>query len=175
MHFKLFSFVLFVQVISSVVCINSTANAFVKNITPYKHCFYKRDPIYCLKELALQALNETIMDSRPIVIGYIEIQKNPDYFVNTSADENLPDEVSERSSKLSDVLLDKLEEFFKSRTVKLNLSNAFEGKHCTVLSIKLHFSIRKTFSRAYLQYNCRFHPLLQEILLIHVFFLKDLT
>lgn len=127
MHFKLLTLVLFLLVFSSVICHNASSNKFIKTITPYKQCFYKKDPIYCLKELAIRALNETIMDDRPIVIGYMEIQKNPDYFVNATAEDNLPDGVSERSSKLSDVLLDKLEEFFKSRTVKLNLSNAFEG------------------------------------------------
>lgn len=85
----------------------------------------------CLKEKVVVALNETIQDDRPIVIGFLEIQKNPIYFAN-KIDNNvtdgtkLPATATERG--LGDTLMDKLTEFFKSRTLKVNLSNAFEGK-----------------------------------------------
>ncbi|KAG5876222.1 hypothetical protein JTB14_011665 [Gonioctena quinquepunctata] len=101
---------------------------FLNGISAYKKCFYEKHPSVCLKKKALEALKETIIDDRPITIGFLEIQKNPDYFVNKTELENLPEEATERSGKLSDVLMEKIDEFLKSRTVKLNLSNAFEGR-----------------------------------------------
>nr|XP_023020862.1 uncharacterized protein LOC111509367 [Leptinotarsa decemlineata] len=100
---------------------------FLSGISVYKKCFYEKHPGTCLRKKALEALNETIMDDRPITIGFLEIQKNPDYFVNRTELENFP-EVTERSAKLGDVLMEKIDEFFKSRTIKLNLSNAFEAR-----------------------------------------------
>lgn len=101
---------------------------FVKTIFSYKDCFSKKLPVLCLKERAVMVLNDTIMDDRPITIGFLEFQKNPAYFPNGTEEENLPMDVTQRSLKLGDILMDKIEEFFKSRTVKLNLSSAFEGR-----------------------------------------------
>ncbi|XP_050509082.1 uncharacterized protein LOC126886257 [Diabrotica virgifera virgifera] len=125
MHFKLLSLVLILNFQKSALSQNATD--FWKGVTIYKECFHKKYPGVCLKEKALHALNETIMDDRPIVIGFLEIQKNTDYFVNHTDEDALPEEETARSAKLSDALMDKIDEFFKSRTIKLNLSNAFEG------------------------------------------------
>lgn len=88
----------------------------------------------CLKEKVLVALNETMFDDRSIVIGFVEIQKNPAYFMtnnnsneNSTEETNLSAAATERSFIVGDTILDKIEEFFKSRTLKVNLSNAFEG------------------------------------------------
>ncbi|XP_072389922.1 uncharacterized protein [Diabrotica undecimpunctata] len=126
MHFKLLSLVLILNFQKSALSQNATD--FWKGVTVYKECFYKKYPGVCLKEKALHALNETILDDKPIVIGFLEIQKNTDYFVNKTDENALPEEETARSAKLSDALMDKIDEFFKSRTVKLNLSNAFEAR-----------------------------------------------
>lgn len=101
----------------------------------------------CMKERAVEILNDTIMDDNPIRIGFLEIQRNPDYFINTTENDILPREANERSSKLTDIILQKIEQFFKSRTLKLNLSNAFEGK--TLLNI--YFLFMFTISDSILQ------------------------
>nr|CAH7742927.1 unnamed protein product [Callosobruchus chinensis] len=100
----------------------------LKGVATYKDCFTSKDPTICLKERALIALNETIMDDRPIVVGFLEIQKNPDYFAEKNDTEILPPEGSQRSIMLSDALVQKVQDFFKSRTVRVNLSNAFEAR-----------------------------------------------
>lgn len=129
MHSKVIS-ALFVLIVSNIVIVHSLSDV-LKYLTKYKKCFNQKHPVVCLKEKVLTALNETILDDRPIVIGFVEIQKNPSYFTtindNNTDDTNSPAEATERSSRISDTLFDKIEEFFKSRTVKVDLSNAFEG------------------------------------------------
>lgn len=126
MHFRILSLVL----ILSLQKFGKTQNVtdFWKGLYFYKECFYKKYPGVCLKERTLEALNETILDDRTIFLGFLEIQKNPDYNFNKTEDEDLPEEETERNLKLSDVLMDKIDEFLKSRTIRLNLSNAFEGR-----------------------------------------------
>ncbi|XP_056635946.1 uncharacterized protein LOC130444691 [Diorhabda sublineata] len=93
----------------------------------YKECFYNKSPGLCIKEKTLTALNESIMDERPIYFGLFEIKKNPDYFLNQTTDLDTGEGIA-RSEKLSDALMQKFEQFLKSRSIKLNLSNAFEGR-----------------------------------------------
>ncbi|CAH2013987.1 unnamed protein product [Acanthoscelides obtectus] len=100
----------------------------LKGVATYKDCFNTKDPASCLKEKALAALNETIMDDRPIVVGFMEIQKNPNYFAEKNGTEVIPEEGSGRSILLSNALVDKIMEFVKSRTVRVNLNNAFEAR-----------------------------------------------
>lgn len=100
----------------------------LKSITVFRGCLKNKQSVMCMKEKVVEILNETILNDNPIRVGFLEILKNPDYFINTTENEILPRETSERSSKLTDIILHKIEQFFKSRTLKLNLSNAFEGK-----------------------------------------------
>lgn len=124
----------FVVLVGNIVLVDCVSDV-LKYLTKYKKCFHQKQPLVCLKEKVLVALNETILDDRPIVIGFVEILKNPGYFEdNTIGNGNVsqnashfPIEASERGLNLGNGLLDRIEEFFKSRTIKFNLSNAFEG------------------------------------------------
>ncbi|XP_018577674.1 uncharacterized protein LOC108915986 [Anoplophora glabripennis] len=100
----------------------------LKSVVVFRGCLKHKHSVVCMKEKALEILNETIMNDNPMHIGFLEIQRNPDFFINSTENEVLPREASERSSRLSDIILNKIEQFFKSRTVKLNLSDAFEGR-----------------------------------------------
>ena len=120
---KLFSvlFVLFFQ-----NCVAHIDRDTVRSIVPFRECLGHKFPGVCLKERALDALNATIMSDKPLVfLDMVEIGRNPDYLYNLS-EEHLPDEVSARSSKLSDLLYSKIEEFFKSRVVKFSMAPAFD-------------------------------------------------
>ncbi|KAJ8943730.1 hypothetical protein NQ314_009667 [Rhamnusium bicolor] len=121
------SLVVFVVLIHNSATAQNVTDIF-KGVVAFRDCITNRYSFMCIKERALSILNETVMDERPINFGFIEIQKNPEYFINSSENENFPREVSERSSKLSEMLFEKIIQFFKSRTVKLNLSNVFEGE-----------------------------------------------
>lgn len=130
---------LFLILACNIVSVHSWSDV-LKYLTKYKRCFHQKHPVICLKEKVLVALNETILDDRPIVLGFVEIQKNPAYFTsndvgneNITNGSNIAAEVTARSSSISDALIDKIEEFFRSRTVKVNLSNAFEGKKSQII------------------------------------------
>lgn len=127
-----FLFTVFILLVSNLVLVHSLSEV-LKFLTKYKKCFHQKYPMGCLKEKVLIALNETIQDDRPIVIGFVEIQKNPEFFRdynnsmnNYTEKSTLPEEATARS--LTDTLMQKLEEFFRSRTLKVNLANAFQGK-----------------------------------------------
>lgn len=131
MHSKLVSSV-FLLLVSNVV-LGSGMSDVLKFLAKYKKCFHQKYPMACLKEKVIVALNETILDDRPIVVGFVEIQKNPTYFsgnnvsLNSTDATNVSLDATERSFSLTDTVMDKIVEFFKSRTLKVNLANAFEG------------------------------------------------
>lgn len=119
--------------VSSTVLVNSMSDV-LKFLTKNKKCFQQKHPLLCLKDKVIVALNETILDDRPIAIGFVEIQKNPSYFksngtLNDTEETGLSATVTGRTYSLKESLMDKIVEFFKSRTLKVNLSNAFEGMH----------------------------------------------
>lgn len=93
-----------------------------------RECLGQDYAVICLKEKALDALNETIMSDKPLhLYGMVDIVRDPNYVPNSIEDAKLPEDIGERSSKLNSLLYDKVEEFFESRSVKINLSNVFEG------------------------------------------------
>lgn len=67
-------------------------------------------PGVCVKEMALNVVNESIFSEKPISFYGVEIERNPHYSIN-STEELLPIETSARSLKLNDILHDKIEEF----------------------------------------------------------------
>lgn len=116
---------------SNLVLANSMSDV-LKFFSKNKKCFQQKHPLLCLRDKVIVALNETILDDRPIAIGFVEIQKNPTYFKgnashNVTEETGLSEAVTGRSYNLKDTLMDKIVEFFKSRTLKVNLANAFEG------------------------------------------------
>lgn len=139
MHSKLISSIFLI--LAGNVVFSSGMSDVLKFFTKYKKCFHQKYPMACLKEKVIVALNETILDDRPIVVGFVEIQKNPTYFsginasLNSTDNTNVSLEATERSFSLTDTLMDKIVEFFKSRTLKVNLSNAFEGTYVRIFVV----------------------------------------
>lgn len=98
-----------------------------------RECFTKDYTIVCLKERALDVINDTIFSDKPMnVYGLINIVKDPNFQANSTDDNNLPIDVNERNVKLNEMLYEKVEEFVESRSMKINLSDVFEG----ILSIE---------------------------------------
>ncbi|KAK4875564.1 hypothetical protein RN001_011986 [Aquatica leii] len=92
-----------------------------------RECLSKPHAIICLKEEAVDFLNRTIMNDRPMrFFDMIDIEKDPNYRCNITVD--LPDDINERSAKLNDVLYHQVENLFESRTVKFSLANVIEGR-----------------------------------------------
>lgn len=93
-----------------------------------RDCLGQDYAVLCLKEKALDALNQTIMSDKPLnLYGMLDIVKDPNYVPNAIDVSALPEDVGERSSKLNNLLYDKVEEFFESRSMKINLASVFEG------------------------------------------------
>ncbi|XP_050304681.1 uncharacterized protein LOC126742152 isoform X2 [Anthonomus grandis grandis] len=108
---------------------SSTAVEIYHIAVTIRQCLTQKYPGLCLKERALEALNETVYMDEPIVIGILRIEKNSDYNWNsTQVGPVLPNEISRRSIVLNDALYDKIKEYFKSRTIRLNVDEAFEGR-----------------------------------------------
>ncbi|KAL1494626.1 hypothetical protein ABEB36_010196 [Hypothenemus hampei] len=107
---------------------SGTISDLYKIVVSIKQCLSDKYPAVCLKERALEALNETVYLDEPILIGYIRVERNLDYNWNNTKNEPLPDAISKRSIVLNDALFDKLQEFLKSRTIKLNVDEAIEGR-----------------------------------------------
>lgn len=114
--------------LSEVSAKSDTISELYKIAVSVKECLSNKYPAVCLKERALEAINETIFLDEPIMIGYIRIEKNHDYDWNKTKEDVLPNEISKRSIVLNNALYDKLQDFFKSRTIKLNVDEAIEGK-----------------------------------------------
>lgn len=114
--------------LSEVSAKSDTISELYKIAVSVKECLSNKYPAVCLKERALEAINETIFLDEPIMIGYIRIEKNHDYDWNKTKEDVLPNEISKRSIVLNNALYDKLQNFFKSRTIKLNVDEAIEGK-----------------------------------------------
>ncbi|KAJ8910702.1 hypothetical protein NQ315_002029 [Exocentrus adspersus] len=112
-----------------IVVVRNVASAenlvyFLKPVADFPECLKHKYPVLCLKEKTLPP-SWTILRYISALLRY---KKNPDYVVNTSENEIISREESTRSSKLNDAILNKVQEFFKSRIVKFNLSNAFEAR-----------------------------------------------
>ncbi|KAH1017417.1 hypothetical protein HUJ05_008060 [Dendroctonus ponderosae] len=112
---------------STVTARSDTIAELYKIVVSIKQCLVLKYPAVCLKERALKALNDTIFVDEPIYLGYIRIEKNRDFDWNSTKNDGLPNEISKRSIVLNDALYDKIQEFFKSRTIKLNVDEAIEG------------------------------------------------
>lgn len=94
-----------------------------------RECIASDQAILCLKERALDALNETTLSDKPITIyGVIDIVKDPAFVLNDTLESNfLPRDLKARSAKLNDMIYDKVEDFLGSRTIQIRLGDIFEG------------------------------------------------
>lgn len=82
----------------------------------------------CVKEAGLDIVNETLVHDKPMLFyDMIEIGRNPNYMINNTIDEELPRDLEARSIKLDEILHDKIESYFKSRTIKFIMAPAVEG------------------------------------------------
>lgn len=96
--------------------------------TKLKDCLSAKNAVVCLKEEALNAINETIYSDKPITLyEMVDIVKDPQYISNNT-NEALPEDMDLRSAKLNELLFEKLDEFFSTRTVQLNLNSVIEGE-----------------------------------------------
>ncbi|KAB0794509.1 hypothetical protein PPYR_11348 [Photinus pyralis] len=93
-----------------------------------RECLLKPQVVVCLKEEAVDILNRTIMNEKPMrFFDMIDIEKDPNYKCNTSVND-LPEDLNERSAKLNDILYHQVEDLFESRTVRFSLANVIEGR-----------------------------------------------
>lgn len=104
---------------------------FCQNISVIKRireCFTQEHTALCLKEKALDVINETIISDKPFnIYGLVDIIKDPSYKQNIT-EEYLPTDINQRSDAINQMLYDKVEEFVESRSMKINLANIFEGE-----------------------------------------------
>ncbi|XP_060529150.1 uncharacterized protein LOC132703728 [Cylas formicarius] len=91
-------------------------------------CLASKYPLVCLKERAVDSLNRRILSEEPITLGFFRIEKNRDYNWNFTFKDDLPRDLSKRSTKLSNVLASKISEFINSRTIRFDLGDTFEGR-----------------------------------------------
>lgn len=126
---KMIVYTIFVVNFLSFAVARQSVPEVMRSITHFRECLKNPTPGVCVKEMALNVVNESIFSEKPISFYGVEIERNPHYSIN-STEELLPIETSARSLKLNDILHDKIEEFFKSRTIKFNMdSDAFEGRY----------------------------------------------
>lgn len=116
-----------------------------KNLKSFRECLGKDHAIVCFKEKALDAINETILSDQPITFFHnmVDIEKNPQFHIDTLPGIQLPDDVQSRNSKLSDVLYEKIEELFKSRIIKFNMAPAFEQGNMLQNDLNTKSSLKK--------------------------------
>ncbi|XP_066145976.1 uncharacterized protein [Euwallacea fornicatus] len=121
--------VLLVALLSKSAVKSDTVSELHKIVLMIKECLSNDTfPVVCLKERALESLNRTLFIEEPIMVGFLRIEKNPEYKWNNYKSETLPNEIAQRSVILNEAIYQKLEQFFKSRTIKLNIDEAVEGR-----------------------------------------------
>lgn len=93
-----------------------------------KDCLSSENAVVCLKEEALHAINETIYSDTPLTFyEVVDIVRDPNYKPNNT-EEALPEDATQRSTRLNELLFEKVDEFISSRTVQLNLNSVIEGE-----------------------------------------------
>lgn len=99
-----------------------------RTINSFRKCLVSGYPLLCVKEAGLDIVNETLVRDKPMLFyDMIEIGRNPNYMINNTIDEELPRDLEARSIKLDEILHDKIESYFKSRTIKFIMAPAVEG------------------------------------------------
>lgn len=99
-----------------------------RTINSFRKCLVSGYPLLCVKEAGLDIVNETLVHDKPMLFyDMIEIGRNPNYMINNTIDEELPRDLEARSIKLDEILHDKIESYFKSRTIKFIMAPAVEG------------------------------------------------
>lgn len=136
--------IIFLLVVLSAACKAQYNDIYIK----LKDCFGSANAVVCLKEEALNAINQTIYSDKPITLyEMVDIVRDPNYSPNTT-EETLPAEASLRSAKLNELLFEKVDEFISSRTIQLNLNSVIEGK-CV--------SSRQWSTKSHFQLNYHYH------------------
>ncbi|XP_017778916.1 PREDICTED: uncharacterized protein LOC108564365 [Nicrophorus vespilloides] len=112
----------------STVCFLQAAATDLSMLKRIRGCLTHDGPVVCLKERALDVLNETIMSDKPMSLyGIVDVVKDPGYKASVDV-EDLPRDLASRNLKLNEMIYDKVEEFFASRSLSLNLGNIIEGR-----------------------------------------------
>lgn len=93
-----------------------------------RDCLGSKNAVVCLKEEALNAVNETVHSDQPITIyDTVDVVRDPNYKINDTG-EALPEDAALRSRRLTELLYEKMEEFLSSRTLQLRLNSVIEGE-----------------------------------------------
>lgn len=99
-----------------------------RTINLFRKCLISGYPLLCVKEASLDIVNETLVNDKPMLFyDMVEIGRNPNYNLNNSIMEDLPRDLEARSLKIDEILHDKIEDYFKSRTIKFIMAPAVEG------------------------------------------------
>ncbi|KAK9879994.1 hypothetical protein WA026_008507 [Henosepilachna vigintioctopunctata] len=100
-----------------------------RTISSFRKCLANGYPLMCVKEASLQIVNETLVNDKPMMFyDMIEIGRNPNYNISNDIDEHLPTDLTARNIKLDEILHEKIENYFKSRTIKFIMAPAVEGE-----------------------------------------------
>lgn len=92
-----------------------------------RECLRTNSSVVCLKEKALRIIDEAMASDKPLKVSdYVDIVKDPNFQPDKSTLQVLPKDLQQRSEKLNDILVKKVDEFFESRTIKFNLANVFD-------------------------------------------------
>ncbi|GLV32667.1 hypothetical protein CBL_00626 [Carabus blaptoides fortunei] len=92
-----------------------------------RECLRTNSSMVCLKEKALRIIDEAMVSDKPLKVSdYVDIVKDPNFQPDKSNLQVLPKDLKQRSEKLNDMLVKKVDEFFESRTIKFNLANVFD-------------------------------------------------
>lgn len=117
----------FITIVLALLAFNE-ANA--QDLTIIRHireCLKGPTTVVCLKEKALKIIDEAMISEKPLkVMDMVDIVRNPNYVANKTDLQELPRDLKERNEMLNDMLIQKVDEFFQSRTVKFNLANIFK-------------------------------------------------
>lgn len=114
--------------ISFMILIGISQGRDIPILRSIRECIRSNSSIVCLKERALKIIDEAVASDQPLQLTeYVDIVRDPSYQMNLTEEESLPRSLKERSEKLTDLLSRRVDEFFESRTLKLNLAKVFEG------------------------------------------------
>lgn len=93
-----------------------------------RECLRNNETVVCLKERALNILDEAVVSDQPIPVNdYIDIVRDPGYQVNLTAKEDLPRDLTERSEMINQLLIKRVDDFFESRSMKFKMAKLVQG------------------------------------------------
>lgn len=110
--------------VCSVTSIGVCAQDFSLYLRNVRNCLYGNDSVDCVKEETVDILNETVYSEEPIrLLNSIDIVRNKGY-VPEYSEQFWMAKSTQRSVALSDAIFNKIEEFFKSRTIQFRIGDS---------------------------------------------------